>query len=357
MRLPHPMARSRAEYERLAGFPSPCARVTDTHMPKLLPTLRLAALVTAVLSALPAVAQNREILGEFRIGIIGRDRENPIYQAVWHGAREAAREMADKYSIDVDVRLLTPETAKKGGQPAALAKLFVEKADGFLISPDPRDAKALRESLRFATRHGQQIVFIESRIEGVDPLVSLLANETEAGRLAAEAILPRLQTGARVAILTTENPTDALEQRLEGARSVLGFRRIQTVVRCQPNYASAVQAIRQAHAADRNGRIEGWVFLGEWPLAGMPAYPWAPGDLPCVAIQATPTAFLHFERNHVEALVAHPYHMWGRRGVEVLVEKLFNENSPEQPRFTAEPKIIDFRNIAAYREKWREWLN
>ena len=354
-REPPPFSKGGGSYPRHSGT-APVPQTASGQRPRIIAAARLAAFFLGIFSVLPATAQNREILGEFRIGLVGRDRENPIYEAIRHGAREAARTLSEKYSIDVELRSLTPRKTQTDGQAAALGQLFVDKADGFLISPDPDNANALRKSLRFATRQGQHVVFVESAMDGIDALASLVANEKEAGRLAAKAILPRLQTGARVALLTTENPTPALRQRLEGARSVLGFRRIQKTVRCRPNYASAVQAIREAHKADRNDRIEGWLFLGDWPLAGLPAYPWEPGDLPCVAIQATPAAFLHFDREYLDAVIAHPYEAWGRRGVEILVERLFNETPPESSRITTDPEIIDFRNIGAYREKWRKWL-
>ena len=50
-------------------------------------------------TALPA--QNRELLGEYRIGMLGQDQEDAIYQAAHQGALASALNFSEQYSIDV----------------------------------------------------------------------------------------------------------------------------------------------------------------------------------------------------------------------------------------------------------------
>ena len=52
-------------------------------------------------------AQNRELLGEYKIGIVGRDQEDPIYQAAREGAEAAALKLNEKYSIDIELVIFT----------------------------------------------------------------------------------------------------------------------------------------------------------------------------------------------------------------------------------------------------------
>ncbi|MGJ8640174.1 MAG: sugar ABC transporter substrate-binding protein [Opitutaceae bacterium] len=298
--------------------------------------------------------QNREILAEYKIGIIGQDLENAIYQATHLGAQTAARELSQQYSIDVELLVLTPDKNKGGNQETSMAELFIEDADGFIISPANPDL--VRPSVAFALEQGQEIVFFERELSGTSPLAAILADETKAGRLAGEAILKELPSRGRVAILTSNNPDVALQKRLDGVRSALGYKRIQSVITCEPDYMSAIQAIRAAEEADRNDLITGWIFLDDWPLLGLPALPWKPNELPTVAIQSSPSAFMYIDQKYVDALIVHPYYDWGYLTVETLIKKLHEDSSPETAVIITEPRVVDWRNIDSYRESWKVWL-
>lgn len=298
--------------------------------------------------------QNREILGEYKLGIVGRDRSDTIYQAAHEGARAAALELSERYSIDVELLVYTPDQTQGSNQTTSLAELFIADADGLIISPE--NSEAVENSIRFAHDQGQAIVYFERQSAAIQPLAALLADEVEAGRMAGRTVMTRLPTGGRVAILTSERPTVELEQRLSGLREVLGFRRIATTVRCQPDYRSAIAAIRAAEEADRDDQIDAWVFLEDWPLLGMPALPWDPGKRPVVAVQSTPSAFIYVDQGYLDALIVHPYYDWGYRSVETLIEKLHNDQNPETSVLRTQPRVVDWRNAKEYRDSWKRWL-
>ncbi|MDP4612021.1 MAG: substrate-binding domain-containing protein [Opitutales bacterium] len=322
-------------------------------MIRLIHRLQLFCLLTLATASI-LHGQNREILAEYRIGIMGRDQEDAIYQAAHLGAQDAARELSHKYSIDVELLVYTPNREQGANQITSMAELFIEEADGFIISP--ANPKAIGPAIEFAIEQGQEIVFFERNLEGATPLASIIADEKKAGQLAGEAILKELPTKGRVAILTSVTPDAGLKDRLDGLRSTLGYRRIETIVTCEPNYLSAIESIRAAEEADRNDLIKGWVFLDDWPLLGMPALPWKPNSLPVVAIQSSPSAFMYIDQGYVDALVVHPYYKWGYLSVETMVNKLFNKVSPEDPNILTEPRVVDWRNVDSYRESWKTWL-
>jgi ribose transport system substrate-binding protein len=319
-------------------------------MPKLIARY---VLISSLLLQL-ASGQNQEILAEYKIGIVGRDQGNIIYQAANLGAKDAALELSKKYSIDVELLIATPDISKGSTQQDALAKLHLDGADGFLISPAPT---AIVENLiQAAIQEGKEVVFFENQLERVTPLLTILADEKKAGRLAAEAILKKLSTNSRVAILTSTNPSPRLKQRMEGARAALGYRRIEKVVTTKPNYHSAIRTIIKAEDEDRNDKIDGWLFLEDWPLIGMPALPWKPGRMPVVAIQSSPSAFIYADMGYIEALITYPYYQWGYQGVSAIVEKIHSNKIPEKPIHMTQPRIVDWRNFESYRDEWQEWL-
>ncbi len=301
-----------------------------------------------------ASGQNREILSEYKIGIVGRDQANSIYQAVHLGAMDAARELSQRYSIDVELIIATPDASQGSSQASLLPELFTDDTDGFIISPLADEAVAY--PIEFALKLGKEVVFFESQLEGIEPMAAVLANEEEAGRMAAKAMLEKLPTRARVAILTSAAPSPQLEQRLAGVRATLGFRRIEKVVATEPNYHGAIRAIQRAQEEDRNDHIRGWIFLEDWPLLGMPALPWEPGRIPVVAIQSSPSAFIYTDRGYLEALIVHPYYEWGYTSMNTLVEKLHNNTTPEEATILTQPRVVDWRNLEAYRREWQTWF-
>ena len=258
-------------------------------------------------------------------------------------------------SIDVEIVVLTPKQAEGENQLTALGQLLIEEADGFLISP--RQVDDVRASIRFALEQEQEVVLFEQDIEDLPVLASLVTDEREVGRLAGRAILPKLPTRGRVAILISEAPSAAELARLDGVRDVLGYKRIERIVRCRANYAAANEAIRQAEEADRSRLISGWILLNDWALRGTPSLPWKPGELPCVAVQTSPSLILYLQQDYLDAVIVHPHYKWGKRGVELLVNKLYLENPPERSVITAPARIIDWRNVDAYQQRWQQWLD
>lgn len=299
-------------------------------------------------------AQNREILGEYKLGIIGRDKEDTIYQAAHEGAKAAALELSRKYSIDVELLVFTPDKSQGEAQVTSLSELFIEDADGLIISP--QDNESVRASVKFALQQGQEVVYFERQLTGIDPLTAMLADEIEAGRMAGREILERLPTKGRVAILTSTEPSPELVQRMKGLREVLGYRRIQSAVSCETNYRSAIEVINKTMEEDRNDQIKGWVFLEDWPLLGMPALPWDPKRMPVVAIQSSPSAFMYVDQGYLDALIVHPYYKWGHSSVVAMIEKLHNEKTPEEASIQTTPRVVDWTNVKEYREDWLKWL-
>lgn len=299
-------------------------------------------------------AQNREILGEYKLGIIGHDKEDTIYQAAHEGAKAAALELSRKYSLDVELLVFTPDKAQGEAQVTSLSELFIENADGLIISP--QDNESVRASVKFALKQGQEIVYFERQLTGIDPLAAMLADESEAGRMAGREILKRLPTKGRIAILTSIEPSPELVQRMEGLREVLGYRRIQSVVSCETNYRSAIEVISKTMEEDRNDQIKGWVFLEDWPLLGMPALPWDPERMPVVAIQSSPSAFMYVDQGYLDALIVHPYYKWGHSSVVAMIEKLHNGKTPEEATIQTNPRVVDWTNVIEYRKDWLKWL-
>ena len=258
-------------------------------------------------------------------------------------------------SIEVEVFELSPIQDQEDTQSEAIIQSFLKNVDGIILSPAEKEN--LSTALKLIQFHKKEIVLLEQPVSSIASLMSIQPNEVQAGKLAAKALLKELPTQGRVAILTSSQPSTTLEQRMKGVKSILGYKRIETVIKTEPNYKSALKSIKQAEDNDVDRYIKGWLFLDDWGLRGMPDLPWQPNALPLVAIQSSATTNLFYDLGYLNAIVLHPYHDWGYQASEVLIKKMFKKKSPANNVIIPEPILVNWENIDIYKKYWREWLN
>ena len=300
-------------------------------------------------------AQNNELLGSYKIAFIGKDKESSKYKAIFSGIKDAAKTLGEELSIEVEVFELSPIQDQEDTQSEAIIQSFLKNVDGIILSPAEKEN--LSTALKLIQFHKKEIVLLEQPVSSIASLMSIQPNEVQAGKLAAKALLKELPTQGRVAILTSSQPSATLEQRMKGVKSILGYKRIETVIKTEPNYKSALKSIKQAEDNDVDRYIKGWLFLDDWGLRGMPDLPWQPNALPLVAIQSSATTNLFYDLGYLNAIVLHPYHDWGYQASEVLIKKMFKKKSPANNVIISEPILVNWENIEIYKKYWREWLN
>ena len=300
-------------------------------------------------------AQNNELLGSYKIAFIGKDKESSKYKAIFSGIKDAAKTLGEELSIEVEVFELSPIQDQEDTQSEAIIQSFLKNVDGIILSPTEKEN--LSTAIKLIQYHKKEIVLLEQPVSSIASLVSIQPNEVQAGKLAAKALLKELPTQGRVAILTSSQPSTTLEQRMKGVKSILGYKRIETVIKTEPNYKSALKSIKQAEDNDVDRYIKGWLFLDDWGLRGMPDLPWQPNALPLVAIQSSATTNLFYDLGYLNAIVLHPYHDWGYQASEVLIKKMFKKKSPANNVIIPEPILVNWENIDIYKKYWREWLN
>ena len=300
-------------------------------------------------------AQNNELLGSYKIAFIGKDKESSKYKAIFSGIKDAAKTLGEEYSIEVEVFELSPIQDQEDTQLEAIIQSFLKNVDGIILSP--AENENLSTALKLIQFHKKEIVFLEQPVSSIASLMIIQPNEVQAGKLAAKALLKELPTQGRVAILTSSKPSTILEERMKGVKSILGYKRIEAVIKTEPNYKSALKSIKQAEDNDVDRYIKGWLFLDDWGLRGMPDLPWQPNALPLVAIQSSATTNLFYDLGYLNAIVLHPYHDWGYQASEVLIKKMFKKKSPANNVIIPEPILVNWENIDIYKKYWREWLN
>ena len=300
-------------------------------------------------------AQNNELLGSYKIAFIGQDKESSKYKAVFSGIKNAAKTLGKEFSIEVEVLELSPTKNQEATQSDAIIQSFLKNVDGIILSPSENEN--LSSALKLIQFNKKEVVLLEQPAGSISPLLSIQPNEVQAGKLAAKALLKKLPTQGRVAILTCSEPSITFKQRIQGVKAILGYKRIETVVQTEPNYKSALKSIKEAEADDVDHYIKGWLFLDDWALRGMPDLPWQPNTLPLVTIQSSAITNLFYDLGFLNAMVLHPYNDWGYQASEAIIKKLFKKQSPINNVFIPKPILVNWENVDVYKKYWQEWLD
>ena len=191
-------------------------------------------------------AQNNELLGSYKIGYVGKDFESTKNKAIYSGIKAATKNLGKKLSIDVETLVFCktdPLTNKP--QTKAIKNSFLKNVDGIIISPS--EEESLLPVLKLTQDFGKEIIFLESELKSIEPLIFIKADEFSAGSKLATAILKKLPTSGRIAILSANKNSYLLKERMRGIKSTLGYKRIETIIYTHKNYQDAVKAIKNWH--------------------------------------------------------------------------------------------------------------
>jgi len=138
-----------------------------------------------------------------------------------------------------------------------------------------------------------------------------------------------------VAILAGNESAPNLQLRVKAAREELAkhpnmqeLNNGNGVFYHQETPEKAVEAVNAAMTANP-GKIDGWAFIGGWPLFTVNALNWPPGTVKVVSCDALPKQLDYLRDGHVQMLVAQDCYGWGHKTVEILVDKILNGKDPD----------------------------
>lgn len=312
-------------------------------------------LISIVCFSFSLKSQNNEILNSYKIAFIGKDKETPYYTAILRGIKSNSKKLENDYSIHIEIIELTPDKKNTRTQNENLVEAFLQDIDGIIICPCRKEESG--SILKLIQSHGIEIIFVEERVESIEPLLFIQPDEMQAGELLGKNILNELQSNSRVAILTSNEKNDLLNIRMIGLKNILGYKRIEKIAYSSPNYHNSIIAIKEAMREDTNHYIKAWVFLEDWPMQGILNFPWSSKKLPIASMLTSPTSYNAFEQGYVKHFIMHPYYDWGHLASQTMVDKLFKNITPSSPILTTAPILMRNDNIEKYKEKWQDWLN
>lgn len=301
--------------------------------------------------------KNRTNRPAVTIGMIGKIAANPVFMASHSGARVAARELGEKYNVNVFIDWQTPDVENVEEQAAAINRFSRSGVQGIAIACS--DANYLTRIIDGVVDKGMPVVCFDSDAPKSKRLAYCGADDTEFGRMLVRELASELKGKGTVAILAGNKNALNLQRRLRGIEDEL--KKYPRIALPADNVYHNLDIPEQASAvANRVQKekpfIAGWIFITSSALQVRNCFTWNPGDVKVVAGNAVPVELEYIKSGYVQALVGVNCYQMGYKAVELLLDKILNNRTPREPVIYTQLTPVTKQNAEEWSIKWKMWL-
>jgi ribose transport system substrate-binding protein len=294
---------------------------------------------------------------KIRIGLVAKSQSNPVFQAAYAGAKDAARELGPKYNAEIMIDWQTPPDEDAQKQAEAIEQLARAGAQGIAVSCS--DANTVTPAIDKAVALGSVVVCFDSDAPRSKRLCYYGTDDATCGKAVMAELAEIMGRQGSIAILAGNQTAPNLQKRVQGVKDELAKHADMKLVDDGVFYhpETPEQSAAAVNTAQRtNPQIRGWAMIGGWPLFTKNALKWEPGSVKVVAVDALPAQLSYLESGHVQTLFAQDCYGWGYKSVELLLEKIVNDQAPAEPRVIDPLTRVTKENAAEFRAKWDKWL-
>jgi len=291
------------------------------------------------------------------IGFVAKSLSNDVFQAAQAGAADAAKELGAKYNVDVELEIRTPNDEDATKQAEAVEALTRRGAQGIAVSCS--EANTVSPSIDKAVGKGVAVMCFDSDAPNSKRFAYYGTDDKACGQRTVEVLAKAMGEKGVVAILAGNQSAPNLQNRVAGAKEALAkypnmklnnpgvFYHVETPEKA----AEAVQ-----NAQNANPGIQGWAMIGGWPLFTADALKWPAGSIKVVAVDALPAQLIYVKNGYVEALLAQDCYGWGTKSLDILLNKIVNNQAPADVKVIDPLTLVTKENVDAYGENWKKWL-
>jgi len=289
------------------------------------------------------------------IGLVAKSQGNPVFQAARVGAEDAAKALSLKHGVTIKIDWRTPNEEDAQRQAEAIEQLVLAGAEGIAVSCS--DANKLTDAINSAVANGVPVATFDSDAPNSKRFVTYGIDDIECGKQVMEELAKIMNGKGIIAVIAGNQNAPNLQKRVQGVREIakkypgITVRGVYYHKETPQDAAAKVEQVMQA-----NPDITGWAMIGGWPLFTDNALKWQPGTVKCVSVDALPAQLAYIRSGHVPVLLGQQCYEWGKRSVELLVDKIvLKKNPPEQKEIS--PLIpVTKDNVDAYAKNWATWL-
>ncbi len=311
------------------------------------------ALIALLFAATAAFAAEKKIT----IGLVAKSQSNPVFQAAYAGAKDAARELGPKYGVEVVIDWQTPPDEDAQKQAEAIEQLARGGAQGIAVSCS--DANVCTPAINKAIELGSTVMCFDSDAPRSKRLCYYGTDDYTCGKMVMAELARVMDGKGTIAILAGNQTAPNLQKRVQGVRDELknhpGIKLLPDGIfyhaETPEQAAEAVNTAQSTHP-----QIEGWAMIGGWALFARNALKWPPGSVKVVSVDALPAQLGYIKSGHVATLYAQDCYGWGHKSVEILLDKLVKNISPKQERVIDPLTKVTKDNVDEFAKNWDKWL-
>src|SRR5690606_25085700 len=205
--------------------------------------------------------------------------------------------------IEIEIRTPNDEDATK--QAEAIEALTRRGADGIAIACS--ESNTVTPSIDKAIAKGIAVMCFDSDAPESKRFAYYGTDDISCGNRIVDELARVMGEKGTIAILGGNQSAPNLQKRVQGAKEALAkypnmklnvpsaFYHIETPEKSAEAVVSAQNA---------NPGIQGWAFIGGWPLFTADALKWAPGSIKVVSCDALPAQLNYLRSGHVDTLYA-----------------------------------------------------
>lgn len=289
-----------------------------------------------------------------KIAMIAKSSTNPVFLSARAGAEAAARELAEKHKIGIEVVWLTPPQEDGQIQAQRIAQAVNEGASAILLSCS--DAGKLTGAIGDAVAREVPVMTFDSDAPDSKRFSFYGVDDVDTGRKVMAELATLMGGKGKVGILAGNQNAPNLRKRADGVKeeaakhpgiSIVGvFNHIET-----PQDAAA-EVVKVGNAYPD---IQGWAMVGGWPLFTKTLLTdLSPDKLKIVSVDALPAQLPYVDLGLAPVLLAQPTYLWGHVGVTTIVKKIhLKEDVPA--RLPMELVRVSKDNLGAWARQLRDW--
>ena len=318
--------------------------------------MRLSAFLIAATAALSlasgAFAQDKP---KIVIGLVAKSQSNPVFQAAHQGAKAAAKELAAQYGVEVEINIQTPPEEDAQKQAQAIEQLARSGVAAIAVSCS--NANTCASAIDKAVDAGVPVMCFDSDSPKSKRFAFYGTDDATCGQKVAKYLAEQMNNTGNVAILAGNESAPNLRARTQGMKDELAkhpdMKLIDIVYHEETpeKAAAAIQREQNAHP-----EIQGWGFIGGWPLFTRDALKWEAGTVKCVSVDALPPCLTYLEDGHAQVLLAQDCYGWGYKSVQILLDKIVKGKDPASGKVIDPLQVITKENAKEYGANWKKWL-
>jgi len=329
---------------------------------KIKPILSCATILAAGCLAFTGCTKKADSAGEggkrkILIGFIGKNLTNDVFQAAQTGAKHAAKELSEKYGVEVELEIRTPNDEDATKQAEAIEALTRQGALGIAVSCS--EANTVQPAIDKAVSKGVAVMCFDSDAPSSKRFAYYGTDDKACGERTLDELAKAMGGKGTVAILGGNQSAPNLQARVAGAKAALAkypdmklnepgvFYHVETPEKS----AEAVQTAQNA-----NPGIQGWAFIGGWPLFTTDALKWPAGSVKVASVDALPAQLGYLKSGHVEVLLAQDCYGWGTQSMKILLEKIIENKQPADARVVDPLTRVTKENVDEFGKNWEKWL-